>query len=80
MRGSDRRSGELFSYVDVETRIRPDHPLRTIKAIAYRTPDERIVVNPAPWTVVEADKLFVLVREGNARADGEIAALLPDRR
>jgi transposase len=33
MRGSDRRSGELFSYVDVETRIRPDHPLRTIKAI-----------------------------------------------
>ena len=33
MRGSDRRSGELFSYVDVETRIRADHPLRTIKAI-----------------------------------------------
>ena len=49
-------------------------------AIAYRTPDERIIVNPAPRTVVEADKLFVLVREGNARADGEIAALLPDRR
>jgi transposase len=33
MRGSDRRSGELFSYVDVETRIRLDHPLRTIRAI-----------------------------------------------
>ena len=33
MRGSDRRSGELFSYVDVETRIRAAHPLRTIKAI-----------------------------------------------
>jgi len=33
MRGSDRRSGELFSYVDVETRIRADHPLRTIRAI-----------------------------------------------
>lgn len=33
MRGSDRRSGELFSYVDVETRIRPDHPLRTIRTI-----------------------------------------------
>lgn len=33
MRGSDRRSGELFSYVDVETRIRADHPLRTIKTI-----------------------------------------------
>lgn len=33
MRGSDRRSGELFSYVDVETRIRPDHPLRMIRCI-----------------------------------------------
>lgn len=33
MRGSDRRSGELFSYVDVETRISAEHPLRTIRAI-----------------------------------------------
>jgi len=30
MRGSDRRSGELFSYFDIESRIRADHPLRTI--------------------------------------------------
>ena len=34
MRGSDRRSGELFSYVDVETRVRADHPLRAIRALA----------------------------------------------
>ncbi len=33
MRGADHRSGELFSYVDVETRIRPGHPLRTIREI-----------------------------------------------
>ena len=33
MRGSDRRSGELFSYLDIESRIRADHPLRTIKSI-----------------------------------------------
>ena len=33
MRGFYRRSGELFSDVDVEHRIRADHPLRTIKAI-----------------------------------------------
>jgi transposase len=33
MRGSDRRSGELFSYIDIESRIRADHPLRTIKLI-----------------------------------------------
>src|SRR5215471_6879834 len=34
MRGSDRRSGELFSYVDLERRIRTDHPLRTIRLVA----------------------------------------------
>ncbi len=33
MRGSDRRSGELFSYVDVATRIPGGHPLRTIRAV-----------------------------------------------
>lgn len=30
MRGSDRRSGELFSYVNLEERVRAGHPLRTI--------------------------------------------------
>jgi len=34
MRGSDGRSGALFSYVDVEARIRRDHPLRQIREIA----------------------------------------------
>jgi len=34
MRGSDARSGSLFSYVDLEARVRPDHPLRTIREIA----------------------------------------------
>jgi len=33
MRGSDKRSGELFSYVDVEQRVRPDHPLRAIRSL-----------------------------------------------
>ena len=33
MRGSDQRSGALFSYVDLEARVRPDHPLRPIRAI-----------------------------------------------
>ena len=33
MRGSDRNSGSLFSYVDVEGRVPPKHPLRVIKAI-----------------------------------------------
>lgn len=34
MRGSDDRTGALFSYVDVEARIRPGHPLRQIRSIA----------------------------------------------
>ena len=34
MRGSDERSGALFSYVDLEARVRQDHPLRVILAIA----------------------------------------------
>jgi transposase len=33
MRGSDKRPGELFSYVDLEQRIRLDHPLRAIRAL-----------------------------------------------
>jgi transposase len=33
MRGGDGRSGELFSYVDLEKRVRGDHPLRAIRAI-----------------------------------------------
>ena len=39
MRGSDRRSGELFSYVDVETRVRSDHPLRAIRSIVNEALD-----------------------------------------
>src|SRR3954452_20128862 len=34
MRGQDERTGELFSYVDLEARVRPDYPLRAIREIA----------------------------------------------
>ncbi len=34
MRGSDEQSGSLFSYVDLETRVRRDHPLRPIREFA----------------------------------------------
>src|SRR5262245_57337768 len=33
MRGSDERSGSLFSYVDLERRVPKDHPLRPIRVI-----------------------------------------------
>ena len=33
MRGSDKTSGSLLSYVDLESRVPSRHPLRVIKAI-----------------------------------------------
>jgi transposase len=33
LRGGDERSGALFSYVDLEARVRPNHPLRAIRTI-----------------------------------------------
>src|ERR1700685_102051 len=33
MRGSDKGPGELFAYVDLEQRVRSDHPLRAIRAL-----------------------------------------------
>jgi transposase len=33
MRGSDMRTGELFSYVDLEERVPRNHPLRVIRRI-----------------------------------------------
>ena len=43
MRGLDERSGELFSYVDLERRVPARHPLRAIRTIvneALATLDE----------------------------------------
>ena len=33
MRGGDKRTGELFNYVDLEKRVRSGHPLRAIRAL-----------------------------------------------
>ena len=33
MRGSDQQAGALFSYVDLDRRVRADHPLRVIRKI-----------------------------------------------
>ncbi len=33
MRGENERSGALFSYVDLEARVRQNHPLRAIRVI-----------------------------------------------
>ena len=33
MRGGDEQTGELFSYVNLEKRVRSDHPLRSIRGL-----------------------------------------------
>lgn len=33
MRGNDHQQGEVFSYLSPESRVRKDHPLRTIRMI-----------------------------------------------
>lgn len=33
MRGGDNRTGKLFGYVDLEARVRRDHPLGAIRTI-----------------------------------------------
>jgi transposase len=33
MRGEDEGSGSLFSYVDLEGRVRQNHPLRAIRVV-----------------------------------------------
>jgi hypothetical protein len=39
MRGSDERIGSLFSYVDLEARVRRAHPLQTVREIAHAAAD-----------------------------------------
>lgn len=52
MRGSDKRSGELFSYVDLEDRIPEKHPLRLILRIVN---DALITLN-AEFALLYADR------------------------
>jgi transposase len=51
MRGSDERSGELFSYVDLEERVPPKHPLRLIRRIV----NEVLVALDNEVTTIYAD-------------------------
>jgi transposase len=51
MRGSDERSGELFSYVDLEDRVPAKHPLRLIPRIV----NEVLVALDSEFTKIYAD-------------------------
>jgi hypothetical protein len=36
MRGADEQPGSMFSYVSLEERVPPDHPLREVRRITDR--------------------------------------------
>ena len=63
MRGGDERSGELFSYVDLEARVRRDHPLRVIRAIVNAAltslaPDFAALYSPIGRPSIPPEKLL----------------------
>ena len=58
MRGQDSRSGSLFSYVDLEQRVRSDHPLRGARTAESPTLT-LFAVHPPKTTRNEAEGLNV---------------------
>src|SRR5579864_502107 len=40
MRGTDNQQADMFSYLSPETRVRKDHPLRAIRAMADEALDQ----------------------------------------
>jgi transposase len=51
MRGTDDRSGSLFSYVDLEERLPARHPLRTIRQVV----NDALVSLDAEFAALYAD-------------------------
>ena len=51
MRGRDRQSRELFSYVGMESKLGSDHPLRTIKVLV----DEALDLLSMDFQAIYAD-------------------------
>jgi hypothetical protein len=64
MRGSDAKSGSLFSYVDLDQRVPAKHPLRVIKALAD-APDG---TGPAISTAKSAPTTRTRVRQTRMRS------------
>jgi transposase len=63
MRGEDRRTGSLFSYVDLEARVGKDHPLRAIRllvneALAALASEFAALYSPLGRPSIPAEKLL----------------------
>jgi transposase len=63
MRGRDEQSGELFSYIDLDQRVRSDHPLRAIRsrvnaALAWMERDLAALYAPIGRPSIPPEKLL----------------------
>lgn len=60
MRGSDSRTGELFSYVDLEARVRRNHPIRGIvnEALSVLAADFAALYSPIGRPSIPPEKLL----------------------
>src|SRR6187200_268984 len=63
MRGYDEHSGSLFSYVDLETRVPKEHPLRTIRtivneALSELSSDFAVLYSPIGRPSIPPEKLL----------------------
>ena len=84
MRGSDIRTGDLFSYVDLEQRVPANHPLRLIRRIVNevlaaldsefgRVRDRRAALDRPRAAATSAFAAGVLQHPLGAPVDGTIA-------
>ena len=60
MRGDDQRTGNLFAYVNIEERIRPNHPLRPIKALVDNSKAKKPTREPGALQMMPRRNLNVL--------------------
>src|SRR5262249_46259619 len=71
MRGGDEQTGELFSYVNLEKRVRSDHPLRAIRGLV----NEALVALEQEFAALYAP-IGAVNPAGEAVASDALASLL----
>ena len=82
MRGEDRSSGNLFSYVDLEHRVPSDHPLRLIRAIvndvlASLSKEFETLYSPTGRPSIPPEQLFLALIDNHVFGEsGRTDALL----
>ena len=59
MRGEDKLQADMFSYLSPESRVRKDHPLRAIRAMADQALDQMSSLFDALYATPRGDLRFL---------------------